>query len=516
MKFGCFQSIDARQNIGIPINGIEPVAFCCGNEGEMNSNSFGPSIRAGKQAVFSHKNPTLNSPLGLVVVDCNIGIFEKSCQGSPVVERVANRLRQVVRRIEFVFSVDDDFSKKLYERFRFSAPDCQSERRRFVLYVPLDTVKISVYIKDRVSNIFFGELGFKVFATGMSAATGFDSLSIFIQRVESAGSICLNDAFEVLEEGDVFVKREVWREVEHVYRMLGVADVCGHFPFANIILVAAVLNFDGRVIGFDDAGLEQLKFLEIVEQGKSVCSGLHPVTLSGARNCDLVTGEHFPLTIIRKPVVKFADDYFTQQSRTGVTARNRRTGLFCCNDVLLAARAGSSFLEVIENLQAGAYYFELVGEKVTYEICVYRAIRTDYVFWIYRMLNGLMAEILSIFQNVFNTGGSSIARFSARSCFFLSLKSCRTGIVFFSFVSVVALIALFGLSNQDIELSLQVLEQFAQLFVAVQRLLELTLQVCVLLDKALNFFIQSRGFVTQEAPYVVASIYYHHFKPKAY
>jgi hypothetical protein len=47
-------------------------------------------------------------------------------------------------------------------------------------------------------------------------------------------------------------------------------------------------------------------------------------------------------------------------------------------------------------------------------------------------------------------------------------------------------------------------------------LLELTLQVCVLLDKALNFFIQSRGFVTQEAPYVVASIYYHHFKPKAY
>ena len=116
----------------------------------------------------------------------------------------------------------------------------------------------------------------------------------------------------------------------------------------------------------------------------------------------------------------------------------------------------------------------------------------------------------------FNSGGSSIARFSARSCFFLSLKSCRTGIVFFSFVSVVALIALFGLSNQDIELSLQVLEQFAQLFVAVQRLLELTLQVCVLLDKALNFFIQSRGFVTQEAPYVVASIYYHHFKPKAY
>ena len=489
MKVACFQSIDARQNIGIPINGIEPVTFCCGNEGEMNSNSFRPSVRAGKQAIFSHKHPTLNSPLSLVVVDCNIGIFEKSCQGSPVVKRVANRLHQVVSGIEFTFCLDDDFSKKLYERFRFSAPDCQSERSRLVLDFSLNMVEIPVDIENTTANIFLGELGFKVSATRVSIATGFDSAPVFIQCVESTGSICLNDAFEVLEEGEVFVKREVWREVEHVYWMLRVADVCGHFSFANIVLVAAVLNFDGRVVSLDDAGLEQLEFLEVVEQGKSVSGSLHPVALSGARNYDIVTGESFLLSIIRKPVVEFANDYFTEQPRTSVTARNRRAGLFCCNDVLLAARAGFGFLEMIENLQAGAHYFELMGKEIAYENCVYRAIRTDCVFWIYRMRNRLVTEILSIFQNVLNACRNSSARLSARICFYLSLKSCWAGIVFFSFLSVVALVTLFGLSNQDIELSLQVLEQFEQLFVAIQCLLELPLQVLVLLGKTLIFCI---------------------------
>ncbi len=104
----------------------------------------------------------------------------------------------------------------------------------------------------------------------MCAATSFDSLSVSIQGIKSASGVCLNDATEVFEKGEVFVKRQVWREVEHVYRMIGIADVCGDFSFANIVLVAAVLNLDGRVVSFDDAGLEQLNFLKVVEQGKSV------------------------------------------------------------------------------------------------------------------------------------------------------------------------------------------------------------------------------------------------------
>ena len=58
-----------------------------------------------------------------------------------------------------------------------------------------------------------------------------------------------------------------------------------------------------------------------------------------------MTGEDLFLAIVRKPIVKLADDYFSEQARSGVTARNRGACLFSGDDVLFAARVSTSLLQ---------------------------------------------------------------------------------------------------------------------------------------------------------------------------
>lgn len=400
MKFGCFHSIDARQNVGVPINWVDAIAFCRGNEREMNGNSFSACIGAGKQRVLSYENPAFDCPLGLVVVDCNVGVFEKSCQRSPVFECVVDRLHQLMGGVEFILCTDDDLSKLLNDWLRISAPYRQSESRRFVLNVPFDLVELAIHIKNGAANILLGELGFKVFAPRVSVAAGFGSAPVLVQRIESAGSVGLNNACKIPKERLVFLKREVRREVEHVQRVRRVSDVCRDFSFANVVLVAAVLNLDGRVVGLDDGRREQFLLHQVVQKRQCICGHLHPVALGGARDGDVVTGEDFFLPIVGKSVVELAHDYFAQKSRAGVATRNRCARFFSSGDVLLAARAGACFLQVIEHLQAGADHFELVGEKVAYEDCFDRAVRTDVCIRFDQMRKRLVRKIFSILENV--------------------------------------------------------------------------------------------------------------------
>lgn len=516
MKFACFQSIDARQDVGIPVHGVDAVALRCGNEREMNGSSSGALVGARKETILSHKDPAFNCPLGLVVVDCNVGIFEESSQRSPVLESVVNCFHQLVGGIEFAFGIDNDFPKKLDERLRFFAPHSQPKTCRLVLYVPLDFVEIFVHVENCTADLLFGEFRFKVFATGVSAATCFDSLPIFKQGIESAGSICLNDAFEIFEEREIFVKGQVGRKVEHVHWMSGIADVGSYLPFANIVFVSAVLNLDERVVSFDDAGLEQFNFLKVVQQGEGVGGCLHPVALGRAWDVDVVAGEDFLLAIVRKSIVEFTDDYFCEQARTGVASRNGWTGLFGSDDVLLAARASTGLLQMLENFQAGAYHFELVSEHVANGHSFDRALWARNVFRFDRMRHRLMRQMFRIFEDMFDAGCLILPGGISTSIWF-GLAESRARVVFLGLLPVVSLVAFFRLSDQDIELGLQVFEQFTQLGIALECFAKLSIQlleklclvlylllvVSALLSQSQEFFVI---FVRHRAPPVVTPL----------
>jgi len=488
LKFACFQPVNARQDIGIPIYRVNAVALCGSNERQMYCNCFCALIGASEEAIFAYEYPRFYCPFGLVVVYCNVGIFEKSGQCYPVLQSVIDGFHQFMSWIELSFGADDEFSKVLHEWFRFFSPNCQAKVSGFVLYFSFDIVEFLVHIEDGIANILFSEFRFKILASGMGAAASFDSLPIGKQSIEPTSSICLNYSFKVFEKGKIFFKRKVRREVKHIYRMSRVADVGSYFPFLDIIFVSVVLNFNRRVISFDDGGCEQLLFQHIVQERECVCCGLHPVALRRAWNGDIAAVKYFCLPIIRKTVIEFTDNDFSEKSRSGVASGNGGARFFSGNDVLFASRAGASFLEMFDNFQAGANHFELMGKSVADENRIDEAAGAGNELRLYRMYNRFVWKIFGIFNNVFYTDIVGVIGYSKRLPGF-GLICSRTGIVLLSFFSVVLLVTLFRLSDQNVELSLQVFEQLAEFFIAVESLLQLSLQVSVLSNEALNFSI---------------------------
>lgn len=510
MQFVRFQSVDACQDVGIPVDWIDAVAFGSRDERQMNCDCFGTVVGAGKEAIFSYQNPALYGPFGLIVVYRNIWIFKKSGQSFPVLERVIDCLHQFVSGSELFLGASDDTSKALHERFRFSAPHCQSELRRFVLNFSLDIVEIPVDIENDGTNFCLGELRFKILAPRVGAAASFNSLTILKQCIESAGGISLNDSFEVFEEFEVLIERQVRRKVEHGYLALDAYIRC-NFPFADVVFVLAVLDLDGRVIGFDDARCEQLFLHQVVEKRKRVCGRLHPVALGGTRYFDVMAGEDFFLAIVRETVVELADDCFSNQARTGVAARDGGAWLFGSNDVLLAARAGTCFLKMFNNLQAGAYHFKLVSDDIADVFGFDGAMWAKHVFRFYRMLYRLMRNILCVVENVLDTNTliSFPGCIGTGSWFRLADSGAR--VMLLGLFPVFSFVAFLRLGDQLIELSLQIFEQCSQLVVTVERLLELMLQSFIQLNETMNlcpwvgvFFFQPFEFV-HEAPLLVSN-----------
>lgn len=427
-------------------------------------------------------------------------------------ESVVDCFHQLMGRIKLVLCADDDLSKLIDERLRLSAPHCQSKSGRLILYVPLDLVELSVHIKNGAANNLLGEFSFKIFAARVSVAAGFYSTSVLVQRIEAAGSIGLNDASEIAKECQIFLKGKVWREIEHVYWVRRVADVCRDFSFANIVLVAAVLNLDGRVVGFDDCGVQQFLLHQVIQQRQCVGGYLHPVALSRAWNINVVASEDFLLPIVGKSIVEFADDDFAKKSRAGVAARNGCARFFSRSYVLLTARTGTGFLQVVEDLEAGADHFELMGEKVADEDSFDGAVGTDGCISSDEVLDRLVREIFSILENVFDADGRVLFGTIGYAGFRLRLQQCRARIMFFRLVPVVSLVALFRLGDQHIDLGLQVFEKLTHLLVAVERLLELPLQVFNELGQAFDFglcfgvvFLQLSKIFIHRAPLVVSS-----------
>lgn len=72
-------------------------------------------MEANEEAIFAYEHPRCYCPFGLVVVDCNVGIFEKSGQCYPVIQSVIDGFHQFMCWIELRFGADDEFSKVLHE-----------------------------------------------------------------------------------------------------------------------------------------------------------------------------------------------------------------------------------------------------------------------------------------------------------------------------------------------------------------------------------------------------------------
>ena len=102
------------------------------------------------------------------------------------------------------------------------------------------------------------------------------------------------------------------------------------------------------------------------------------------------------------------------------------------------------------------------------------AIRTDGILGLNGMMKRLAGNIGSIFENVLYA--DRFFRCWSRTGVIHLLIECWARIMFLYLLTVVALVALLGLDDQDIELSLEVREQYFEFLVAVEGLLELLLQ----------------------------------------
>jgi hypothetical protein len=96
-----------------------------------------------------------------------------------------------------------------------------------------------------------------------------------------------------------------------------------------------------------------------------------------------------------------------------------------------------------------------------------------------------VGKIFSVFENVLNAGGIFIFRGIGGLRLSVWLDGSGARIMLFCLIAVVSFIALFGLRYQDVELDLQISKQFAQFVIAMDGLLQLSLQIFNELGEAL-------------------------------
>ncbi len=486
IKFIGFEGVDAREDIGVPINGIDTIAFSGGDKREMNGDGFGSFVGSRKHAVFPYEHPDFNSPFGRVVIDCDCRIFEKSGQSYPVFESVVYGYHQLVCGRKNSFGAYDVFSQLLDQRLRFAAAHCQSNCCSFVFDLVLNAVKVSVDIQDDAAQVVL--TGFEVFTPRMSATAGLRFGTISKQGIKAAGSVSLNGAAERFEKLGIFVKRQVGREVEHCHPRGFITNVGGYFAFADVVFVFAILNLDRGIVSFDDVGLEQAFFQASVKKPESAGGSLHPSTLSGAGDGDIMATEDFLLAIVGQPIVKFADNDFSEQARARIAARNGRQRFLCRDDVLFTFGASASFLKVFNDFQAGADHLQFVSQEVRNKLGVAVAAGTNRVFRSDRMGLRVMRNIFCVFENVLDSCCSFVIRSVGSFFGFLFRRDgSRSRIVVFSFLAVVTLITPLGLRDELIDFGFQISERFALLVIPFEGLLKLLLQVLDDTGKALNF-----------------------------
>ena len=493
------------QYVGIPVNRIVPVALGSRDECQMNCDSLSALVRAGEEAVFSHKDPAFNGSFRFIVVDRDLRIFQESGKCQPVLQCVIDRFPQLVGGVKSAFGADNHVPQAFYQLLRVSAPHSQSVGRSLAFTVPLDLIQVSVNVQDIVAYFGGGKLDFEIPTPGMRVATRFGSLLAVVESIKTVSSIGLDNAFVVRQEFAIPGEGLVFRKVVHGDLALG-TDVGCDFPLPNIVFMTAVLNLDERVVGFDDRGPEQFFLLKVVQQGKRVGRGLHPITLRGAWNGDAVATENFMLPIVGESVVELADNDLGQEPRSSVAAGNGWRRLLSSHNVLPALGAGAGFLAMLNDLQACAYHFKLVSELAVNAVSLNRARRTDCFFGANKVRHLLVRQMAGIIEDMFLAARLSFRR--GRSSFVRGLRlrlydgGSRTRIMFFGSLAVLFLVVLFCLDNEDVEFRLQVLHQLAQFLVTVESLLQLPPKILEQMGESFNFLLSSKVLFSQLCVFV--------------
>ncbi len=477
MQFTGFHRVDLRQDIGIPVHRIDAVAFGRSDEGKVDGRGLGTFVRAAEKAVLTDQNPCLDGPFRFVVINGDVRILEEFRKGDPMIQSVIDSLHQVVSRMKSILCLLNNLPQPFDQGLRPSAPDGQSILRGLVLYLPFNGIQVPVDIENCVANVGFRELGLKVTPPGMRTASRLDSPSVFEQRIVPSGGISLHNAAIVFEELKISVEREVRRIVKDCDFVIGVTYVGRYLAFLDVVLVRAILHFNGRIVCLDYVRSQDLLDQPIVEQAQSVCGGLHPIALGRARDLDLLAGKYFALTIVGKSVIMFADNYLTKEPRTGITAGNWRTRFLRGDDVLLTFGARSCFLNVFQHLQTCTDHLQLVCDLVANELGLSVAVWANGIFRSYVVRHWLFWQVLRIIEDVFNSCRTLFARritlFIRRLCY----TPRRTGIVFLCFLAILPIVAFLRLRKQRIKLRLQIFQDLVLLSIVFQRKLELLLQL---------------------------------------
>lgn len=486
-QFGCLQGVDSRQDVCVPVDRVDAIALTGRDEGKVDGYGLRTLVGPCEQAVFSNKHPAFDCAFALVVVDRDLGIFEKSGESNPVFQCVVNGFHQVMAGIEGRLCLNDCLAKGLHQRFGFPSANSQPDRVRFVFYLGFDAVQVPVDIEHCIADIRFEKFRLEVFASRMGAAAGLGPVSVCEQCVEAASGVSLNDAGKFSEKREIALEGQVGREIEYGWLGLGIADIRGHFGLADIVFVLAVLDLDGRIVCLDDGGLEQLFHIEFVQQRESFGCGLHPAALGRAGNRHILASEDLLLPIVRESIVELADDYLCEQPGTGVATGDGGTRLLCRDYVLLALRAGARFLAMLEDFQCGAYHLELMSKQVGDELCLYIAVWANRIFRANMMLLRLMWQTLCVLQDAFGAG-KFLRRWRLRwlTWSWLGRTAGRARIMPLCLLSILPLPLLLGLGDQHVQLFLQVLEDLLLLLVAFERLFELLLKILYKGSKALN------------------------------
>lgn len=494
------------QNVRVPGNRIVAVAFGGGDECQMNGDSLGSAIRAGEKTILSHKNPAFNGSFGFIVIDRDVRILQESGECQPVPERVIDRFSQLMGRSKSTLCADNHVAQAFYQLFRVSSPHSQPVSRGLALTVPLDFVQVSVNVEDYVADFGGGKLDLEISTSGMSVASCFSSMPVFVESIEAGSSIGLKNAFVVRKELAIPGEGLVRRIIIHGDVSLW-TDVGCDFAFSNIILMPAVLNLDERVVSFYDRGLEQFFLLNFIQQRQCIGRGLHPIGLRRAWNGDVVASEDFMLPVVGQSIFKLADDDLAQEPRSSVTAGDGWCWFLSSDNILPALRAGACFLAMLNNFQACAYHFKLVSDLAVNAVGLNGALRTNCFFGANKVRHLLVRQMASVIENVFLAARFSFRR--GRSLFVRDrrLRLCDgrlsgARIMLLGGLAVLFLVALFCLDNEDFEFRLQVLHQLAQLVVAVESLLKLPTEILDQIGEAFNFLMRLKVFLFQPCYFV--------------
>lgn len=119
MKFVGLQTVDAREDICIPIDRVDAVALGGSDKGEMDGGGFRAFVGAGEEAVFPHQHPAFDCALTFVIVNGNVGIFKKPGEREPVIQCVVDRFHEFMARIEFGLRARNYGAQLFDERLRF-------------------------------------------------------------------------------------------------------------------------------------------------------------------------------------------------------------------------------------------------------------------------------------------------------------------------------------------------------------------------------------------------------------